>query len=121
MGLTRKTWRFVTFGLTGVPLAHKRSKKDKIVRNTDRTARAMEQIAQQQAGPTEPVGFLARFKQDMDRFTQPRQQVGPPPGWYTDPSGCGGQRWWDGTRWTEHTYGEAQCSPSSPSTPSTTH
>jgi uncharacterized RDD family membrane protein YckC len=26
----------------------------------------------------------------------------PPPGWYPDPSGQSAQRWWDGTRWTEH-------------------
>lgn len=31
----------------------------------------------------------------------------PPPGWYPDPHGSG-QRWWDGTRWTEH----AQAPPS---------
>ncbi|MGI5229266.1 DUF2510 domain-containing protein [Actinoallomurus sp. CA-142502] len=24
------------------------------------------------------------------------------PGWYADPSGGDGHRWWDGTRWTEH-------------------
>ncbi|MGB9227345.1 DUF2510 domain-containing protein [Mycobacterium sp.] len=23
----------------------------------------------------------------------------PPPGWYPDPSGARGQRYWDGTRW----------------------
>lgn len=25
------------------------------------------------------------------------------PGWYDDPEGGGGQRWWDGVRWSEHT------------------
>ena len=25
------------------------------------------------------------------------------PGWYEDPAGGGGQRWWDGVRWSEHT------------------
>ena len=25
----------------------------------------------------------------------------PPPGWYANPQGAG-QRWWDGTAWTEH-------------------
>ena len=33
--------------------------------------------------------------------TQPQ-----PPGWYPDPQGQG-QRWWDGTRWTEHVTGAA--------------
>ena len=27
----------------------------------------------------------------------------PQPGWYADPSGAPGQRWWDGRQWTEHT------------------
>src|SRR3954447_7969768 len=25
------------------------------------------------------------------------------PGWYPEPSGQSGMRWWDGTRWTGHT------------------
>ncbi len=27
---------------------------------------------------------------------------GPPPGWYVDPKGSNGERWWDGNQWTEH-------------------
>ena len=26
----------------------------------------------------------------------------PPPGWYQDPQGGWGRRWWDGGRWTDH-------------------
>ncbi|MBA2283108.1 MAG: DUF2510 domain-containing protein [Acidimicrobiia bacterium] len=26
-----------------------------------------------------------------------------PPGWHPDPAGRARLRWWDGTRWTEHT------------------
>lgn len=26
----------------------------------------------------------------------------PPPGWYGDPAGTAGSRWWDGTDWTDH-------------------
>ena len=26
----------------------------------------------------------------------------PPPGWYDDPAGAHGSRWWDGTSWTDH-------------------
>ena len=27
----------------------------------------------------------------------------PPAGWYADPQGGGGHRWWDGAQWTAHT------------------
>ena len=34
---------------------------------------------------------------------------GPPaPGWYPDPAGSGGQRWWNGNEWTDHQQGAPQ-------------
>ena len=39
----------------------------------------------------------------------------PPPGWYRDPSGVPGQRYWDGTQWTnETTHVPARYVPSQP-------
>ena len=35
-------------------------------------------------------------------MTDPRPSAAPP-GWYTDPSGQPGQRWWDGASWTQQT------------------
>ncbi len=34
---------------------------------------------------------------------EPGTSSGPPPGWYGDPGGAPTLRWWDGSRWTEHT------------------
>jgi hypothetical protein len=34
---------------------------------------------------------------------EPVPPVSPPAGWYPDPGRPGGQRYWDGTAWTEHT------------------
>jgi hypothetical protein len=40
-----------------------------------------------------------------------------PPGWY--PDGQGGQRWWDGNQWTEHTQpGQGGGAPEAPQAPS---
>jgi len=33
--------------------------------------------------------------------------AGPPPGWYRDPAGGTGQRWWDGHAWTGHVHAPA--------------
>lgn len=40
-----------------------------------------------------------------------------PPGWYDDPSGTAGHRWWDGTQWTSHVQTPVPAPPSFPVQP----
>jgi hypothetical protein len=40
------------------------------------------------------------------------------PGWYDDPAGRGGRRWWDGTQWTAYTSDPAQGTLHAQGTPS---
>jgi hypothetical protein len=35
----------------------------------------------------------------------------PPPGWHPDPAGQSQLRWWDGTRWSEHTWDDRTPAP----------
>ncbi len=48
----------------------------------------------------------------MTAVTQPP----PPPGWYPDPAGTPGTRWWDGQSWTEHVQQAAATPPAPVST-----
>ncbi|KQR11683.1 DUF2510 domain-containing protein [Cellulomonas sp. Leaf334] len=38
----------------------------------------------------------------------------PPAGWYTDPAGSGGERWFDGAGWTEHVQAPPPAAPAVP-------
>jgi len=37
---------------------------------------------------------------ERDTLTDAQHPLAPPPGWYDDPSGQGGLRYWNGTEWT---------------------
>lgn len=54
-------------------------------------------------GPTQPAG---RQRVHQPKTPQPQNYSAgaesPPAGWYDDPDGSGGQRWWDGSRWAGH-------------------
>ncbi len=45
-------------------------------------------------------------------------QPPPPAGWYPDPAGTPGTRWWDGRTWTEHVQQAAPPPPPPPPPPS---
>lgn len=44
-------------------------------------------------------------------MTSPSGSANPPAGWYPDPSGQPGQRWWDGSTWTDQTQQSPAAAP----------
>ena len=46
-----------------------------------------------------------------------QNQTPPPAGWYPDPSNAAGERWWDGTTWTEHIRAKVSAAPPPPPRP----
>lgn len=51
----------------------------------------------------EVVRPTARPETFAQQAPPPPPSQGPPAGWYNDPHGASLQRWWDGSKWTEHT------------------
>jgi hypothetical protein len=49
------------------------------------------------------VFLVRRSSQRRAAAGSPQAPATPPPGWHPDPQGQARLRWWDGTRWTEHT------------------
>lgn len=49
--------------------------------------------------PTRPVGVLTATAQ-----VQGEEPMAVPPGWYQDPYGRPGLRWWDGREWTQNIH-----------------
>jgi len=45
---------------------------------------------------------------DQPEKSSSEDESGLPPGWYPEPAGGWGLRWWDGTRWTEYRRGPSK-------------
>ena len=54
------------------------------------------------AGPADPVAAPLAGRA-LPPSGPPAQQA-PPAGWYADPDGGGGQRYWDGNAWTDSVH-----------------
>jgi hypothetical protein len=62
------------------------------------------------AQPPDPTDQVTGH-QPTPRGWHPHPPPPPPPAWYPDPYGMAGARYWDGTRWTQHTTPQAAAVP----------
>lgn len=95
MGLFRKMTSISTLGLVDF-----RSDKERTAAYTRSAAHSNRQMAREAKRQTRMMrtGYYA----NQIPPNEAPAPISPPPGWYADPSGQPVQRWWDGTRWTEH-------------------
>jgi hypothetical protein len=82
-----------------------RSDKERTARYTRQTRNAVRAQSSMQAQLTADDLAAAQRREAIAYQAANYPQVlptAPPPGWYADPQGHPAERWWDGTRWTEH-------------------
>jgi hypothetical protein len=67
---------------------------------------ASAQYPSQTPFPAQPAYLAAPLEPapPADAPVPPPAPAGPVAGWYPDPAGGGGLRWWDGSRWTESVH-----------------
>jgi hypothetical protein len=58
--------------------------------------------------PTGPPADPVAAPLDPRDVSAPAESELPPAGWYPDPAGSQGRRWWDGRQWTESVQAEAE-------------
>lgn len=113
MGIIRKTMSVSSAGLIDY-----RSDKERIARSTKKTHKAVkeqtkeakkaaERAAAQQAAIAAQQQALAQEQnaiamQQAQLAAAQLQVTTTPPGWYQDPTNPMINRWWDGSRFTEH-------------------